>query len=229
VWHVGTVTDTRTENPTGRSLWLDVPDWPGNLPGQHVDVRLTAPDGYQAARSYSIASSGPDARIQLAVDRLPDGEVSPYLVDDVETGDQVEVRGPLGGWFVWNADDERPVQLIGGGSGVVPLVSMIRAHHDSHSAAEMRLLYSVRSRAERFFAPELDDLDMVTYAYTRAAPDGAPAGRLTKDSLAALTLPASLSPAVFVCGPTAFVEAVATWLVELGHMPMAVKTERFGG
>jgi ferredoxin-NADP reductase len=229
VWHVGTVVDTRTENPSGRSLWLDVPDWPGNIAGQHVDVRLTAPDGYQATRSYSIASSGPEPRLQLAVDRLPDGEVSPYLVDDVRVGDTVEVRGPLGGWFVWKTDDARPVQLIGGGSGVVPLVSMIRAHADAGNPAEMRLLYSVRSPAQRFFVPELDALDMVTYVYTRAAPAGTPVGRLTKDALAEATLPPSQSPGVFVCGPTAFVETVATWLVELGHMPMAVKTERFGG
>lgn len=227
VWTVGTVTETRAETPTGRSIWLDVPGWQGNIAGQHVDVRLTAPDGYQATRSYSLASSGPDARVQLAVDRLPDGEVSPYLVDDLLPGDQVELRGPLGGWFVWKPEQLQPVQLIGGGSGVVPLVAMLRSHAASGSTAPMRLLYSVRSPGDRFFADELDALDNVDYAYTRQAPDGLPVGRLTRQSLAAATLD---SPAaVFVCGPTGFVEAVASWLVELGHDPMAVRTERFGG
>jgi ferredoxin-NADP reductase len=227
-WLVGTVAETRKETPTGRSILLDVPDWPGNIAGQHVDVRLTAPDGYQATRSYSVASAGAGSRVQLAVDRLPTGEVSPYLVDDLMTGDLLEVRGPLGGWFVWKPEQTAPVQLIAGGSGVVPLVAMLRSHRASGSTAPMRLLYSVRTPQDRFFADELDALGNVTYAYTRAAPSG-PVGRLTKDALAAATLAASHSPAVFVCGPTGFVEAVATWLVELGHEPGAVKTERFGG
>jgi ferredoxin-NADP reductase len=227
-WLVGTVAETRKETPTGRSILLDVPDWPGNIAGQHVDVRLTAPDGYQATRSYSVASAGPGSRVQLAVDRFPDGEVSPYLVDDLLTGDQLEVRGPLGGWFVWKPEQTAPVQLIAGGSGVVPLVAMLRSHEASGSTAPMRLLYSVRTPQDRFFADELDALGAVTYAYTRAAPSG-PVGRLTKDALAAATLAASDSPAVFVCGPTGFVESVATWLVDLGHDPGSVKTERFGG
>jgi ferredoxin-NADP reductase len=227
-WLVGTVAETRKETPTGRSIVLDVPDWPGNIAGQHVDVRLTAPDGYQATRSYSVASVGAGSHVQLAVDRLPTGEVSPYLVDDLMTGDLLELRGPLGGWFVWKPEQTAPVQLIAGGSGVVPLVAMLRSHVASGSSAPMQLLYSVRSPQDRFFADELEDFGKVTYAYTRAAPSG-PVGRLTKDALAAATLPASDSPAVFVCGPTGFVEAVATWLVELGHEPGAVKTERFGG
>lgn len=224
---MGTVVETRTENPTGRSIWLDVPEWPGNIAGQHVDVRLTAPDGYQASRSYSLASSGPDTRLQLAVDRLPTGEVSPYLVDDLRPGDMLELRGPLGGWFVWDEEQTQPVQLIGGGSGVVPLVAMIRAHAASGSSQTMRLLYSVRSPQERFFGAELDTLDNVTYAYTRRAPAGVPVGRLTRDALAAATLPVGSS--VFVCGPNGFVESVSGWLVELGHKPSDVKTERFGG
>jgi ferredoxin-NADP reductase len=230
-WKVGTVAETRRETPTGRSILLDVPDWPGNVAGQHLDVRLTAPDGYQATRSYSIASSGPGQRLQLGVDRLPTGEVSPYLVDDLMTGDQLEVRGPLGGWFVWKPEQTAPVQLIGGGSGVVPLVAMLRAHAASGSTADMRLLYSVRTPQDRFFADELDALQNITYAYTRAIPPGwpIPPGRVTKDALAAATLPPGDSPAVFVCGPTAFVEVVATWLVELGHDQAKVKTERFGG
>ena len=232
-WIVGTVAEVRKETPTGRSIVIDLPGWPGNIAGQHVDVRLTAPDGYQATRSYSIASAGPQPRLQLAVDRLPDGEVSPYLVDDVEVGDQLELRGPLGGWFVWKPEQTQPVQLIAGGSGVVPLIAMIRSHAASGSAAPMQLLYSVRSPEDRFFAEELSAIEGVgiTYVYTRAAPAGWPVkpGRVTKDVLAASTLPASQRPAVFVCGPTGFVESVATALVELGHDAATVKTERFGG
>lgn len=224
---MGTVASARAETPSGRSIWIDVPEWPGNIAGQHVDVRLTAPDGYQATRSYSLASSGPDARLQLAVDKLPDGEVSPYLVDDLQPGDMLELRGPLGGWFVWKPDIDRPVQLIAGGSGVVPLVAMLRAHAASGSTALMRLLYSVRTPDDRFFADELEKLDNVTYAYTRSGPPDATIGRLTKERLADAALP--VGAAVFVCGPTGFVEAVASWLVELGHDAGSIKTERFGG
>ena len=224
---MGTVASARAETPTGRSILIDVPDWPGNIAGQHVDVRLTAPDGYQATRSYSLASSGPEPRLQLAVDRLPDGEVSPYLVDDLLPGDMLELRGPLGGWFVWKESQTEPVQLIAGGSGVVPLVAMIRAHAASGSSAPMQLLYSVRTPADRFFTDELERLDNVTYAYTRSGPADAPIGRLTKERLAAAVLP--VGAAVFVCGPTGFVEAVASWLVELGHDASLIKTERFGG
>ena len=224
---MGTVASTSAETPSGRSIWIDVPDWAGNIAGQHVDVRLTAPDGYQASRSYSLASSGPDPRLQLAVDKLPDGEVSPYLVDDLLPGDMLELRGPLGGWFVWSPSVEQPVQLIAGGSGVVPLVAMIRAHAASGSTAPMQLLYSVRTPADRFFADELEKLDNVTYAYTRSGPPDATIGRLTKERLAAAVLP--VGAAVFVCGPTGFVESVATWLVDLGHEASLIKTERFGG
>ena len=224
---MGTVASVKPETPSGRSIWIDVPDWPGNIAGQHVDVRLTAPDGYQASRSYSLASSGAAGRVQLAVDKLPDGEVSPYLVDDLLPGDMLELRGPLGGWFVWSSDNAQPVQLIAGGSGVVPLVAMIRAHAASGSAAPMQLLYSVRTPDDRFFADELETLDNVTYAYTRSGPPDATIGRLTKQRLEAAVLP--VGSAVFVCGPTGFVEAVATWLVELGHDAALIKTERFGG
>ena len=224
---MGTVASTSTETPSGRSIWIDVPGWPGNIAGQHVDVRLTAPDGYQATRSYSLASSGPSPRLQLAVDKLPNGEVSPYLVDDLRAGDMLELRGPLGGWFVWKEDQAQPVQLIAGGSGVVPLVAMIRAHAASGSTAPMQLLYSVRTPDDRFFADELEKLDSVTYAYTRSGPPDATIGRLTKERLAAAVLPAG--SAVFVCGPTGFVEAVASWLVDLGHDASLIKTERFGG
>ncbi len=238
VWHVGTVaetrTETRTETGTGRSLLLEVPGWGGNIAGQHVDVRLTAEDGYQAVRSYSLASSGAGQMLQLAVDKLPDGEVSPYLVDDIMPGDQLEIRGPLGGWFIWTPDMTDSVQLIAGGSGVVPLMAMIRSHAAVGSAAPFRLLYSVRQPDDAFFRTELDTpapgVD-VTWLYTRSAPEGwdRPAGRVTAADLAALTFPPSDDPAIFVCGPTGFVEAVASALVGLGHDPGRIKTERFGG
>jgi ferredoxin-NADP reductase len=227
----------RAETASARSLDIDVPDWPGNVAGQHLDLRLTAPDGYTATRSYSIASSGPGTRIQLAVDRLPDGEVSPYLVDDVMVGDELELRGPLGGWFIWKTEDSEPVQLIAGGSGVVPLMAMVRAHRAAKSTAPFRLLYSVRTPRDVFFADELADLEKealnleITYVYTREAPAGwpTPAGRITRRVLASTTIPVDDHPMVFVCGPTGFVESVADSLVDLGHEPARVKTERFGG
>lgn len=231
-WRVGTVHSSMRQTPTGASILIDVPDWPGNIAGQHLDVRLTAPDGYQASRSYSIASFGPSTRIELAVDKLPDGEVSPFLVDELRTGDMLEIRGPLGGWFVWRPEQQEPVQLVAGGSGVVPLVAMLRAHAAASSTAPMQLLYSVRTPADRFFAEELDAAPTPpSYVYTRAVPPGwgEKPGRVTKERLAASTIPAAERPSVYVCGPTPFVEAVATWLVELGHEPGRVKTERFGG
>jgi ferredoxin-NADP reductase len=234
MWHVGVVVSTNTETPSGRSIVLDVPGWGGNVAGQHADVRLTAPDGYQAVRSYSVASAGEGDRVQLAVDRLPSGEVSPYLVDDLRPGDELELRGPLGGWFVWRPEQVDRVQLIGGGSGIVPLMAMIRSHTASESTAPFRLLYSLRSPGDAFFRAELETptphLD-VTWLYTRHPPEGwpRPAGRITLADLHAAAFPAVDMPAVFVCGPTGFVETVATALVALGHDPHRVKTERFGG
>ena len=232
---MGTVVETRTETPSARSIVFDVPGWTGNIAGQHVDVRLTAPDGYQAVRSYSIATADDSERVQLAVDKLPDGEVSPYLVDELRDGDQVEFRGPLGGWFVWKPTQTEPVQLIAGGSGVVPFVAMIRAHAAAASTVPFRLLYSVRSPADRFFVAELEQLEgpllEITWLYTRETPVGwpTPPGRITEEILARSTIAATASPAVFVCGPTGFVETVASHLVALGHDPLTVKTERFGG
>ncbi len=233
-WHVGVVVSTRTETLSARSFVLDVLGWGGSIAGQHVDLRLTAPDGYQAVRSYSIASAGAGDRVELAVDRLPTGEVSPYLVDEMRVGDQVELRGPLGGWFVWTPSQADPVQLIAGGSGIVPLRAMIRSHADSGSTAPFRLLYSVRSPNDAFFRSELEtptpDVE-VTWAFTRFPPEGfsRPAGRLTATDLGSHVYAASLKPAVFVCGPTGFVETVATALLSLGHPAERVKTERFGG
>ena len=217
------------------SLLLDVPDWPGNLPGQHLDVRLTAEDGYQAERSYSIASFGPGTTVELAVDEVPDGEVSPYLVRDVAAGDFLEVKGPLGQYFVWREAEPAPVQLIAGGSGVVPLLAMARAHAASGSSAEFRLLYSTRSPADAMYADEIsrreDAAFEVSWVYTRQAPDGwaRPAARVSEAELAALCWPPARQPSVFVCGPTSFVEAVADALVRIGHAPERIRTERFGG
>lgn len=234
-WRRGTVRSARAVTPTGRVLTLDVPDWPGNLPGQHLDLRLTAEDGYQAVRSYSIASFGPGTAIELAVDELPDGEVSPYLVRDVESGDELEVKGPLGGYFVWRPEEASPVQLVAGGSGVVPLVAIARAHHAAPSAAPMRMLYSVRSAADAFYADELaglagDDFTL-EWAYTREAPAGWPdaPARVDARRLERSTLGPQADPLIYVCGPNGFVEAVATALVGLGHRPERIKTERFGG
>ncbi|MDQ1531100.1 MAG: hypothetical protein QOE37_1205 [Microbacteriaceae bacterium] len=234
-WKVGTVRTATMATPSGRLLTLDVPEWPGNLPGQHLDLRLTAEDGYQAVRSYSIASYGPGPSIELAVDEIPDGEVSPYLVEDVRPGDQLEVRGPLGAYFVWHAEQADPVQLIAGGSGVVPLVAMARAHRDSGSAAPFRMLYSVRAPEDAYFAAELaahvDDRFSLDWLYTRATPPGwpVPARRIDREALDRVTIPPADSPLVYVCGPTGFVETTASLLVAIGHDPARVRTERFGG
>lgn len=235
-WHVATVIDARPETSTARRLELEIPTWPGNDAGSHVDVRLTAPDGYQASRSYSLASSGEATRVTLAVDEVPEGEVSPFLVHELRAGDQLEILGPLGAFFVWHpSDDPSPVQLIAGGSGVVPLYAMADARARSDDATAFRLLYSVRSPGDVFFRSELDalasdglPLDLV---YTRTAPPGArtPPGRLTPELLREAVFPATARPRVYVCGPTPFVEAVAGWLIDAGHSPSAVRTERFGG
>jgi ferredoxin-NADP reductase len=235
-WRVSTVVDVRTETSTARTLVLDVPDWPGHLPGQHVDVRLTAPDGYSTQRSYSIASA-PDAnRVELTVQRVDEGEVSPYLTDVLAAGYPLELRGPVGGWFVWRPEDAVTVLLVAGGSGIVPLMAMIRTRAAVRSRAPVRLVYSVRSPTEVYYADELrrrghDDPALeVAIAYTRAAPEGwtGPVGRITPETLTAHGWPATLAPACFVCGPTGFVEATADILVALGHAPHLIRTERFG-
>jgi ferredoxin-NADP reductase len=235
-WHVATVAETRRETTTAVRLVLDVPTWPGSEAGSHVDVRLTAPDGYQASRSYSIASSTPAGQVVLAVDAVPDGEVSPFLVDEVRPGDRLELHGPLGAFFVWRpGESDRPVQLVAGGSGVVPLYAMAAAHGGTDDATPFRLLYSARTPADVFFADELAALTGPAFAldlvYTREAPAGWPdaVGRLTRETLAARTLPAEQRPRVYVCGSTGFVETVARWLQDLGHPAAAIHTERFGG
>jgi ferredoxin-NADP reductase len=205
------------------------------LAGQHVDIRLTAPDGYQAVRSYSVAGTSPEGELEITVEELPDGEVSPYLVRDVGVGDQLEVRGPVGGWFVWRPEETAPVQLIGGGSGVVPLMAMVRAHQATGHRAPIRLLYSVRSPESIFFRDELDALAsssetfQLRYVYTRKAPEGTPVGRLDAETVEASVLNNGSDPSVYICGATGFVEAVSGWLVDLGHAPERIKTERYGG
>ena len=235
-WQVGTVAAVRDETPTARTIALDLPDWPGHLAGQHVDVRLTAPDGYSAQRSYSIASAPGGSRIELTVQQLADGEVSPYLAEVLSVGDPVELRGPIGGWFVWDPDDAGPVLLVGGGSGVVPLMAMIRARAAAGSHAPFRLLYSARSPQTALYTDELAETERtdpaleVTRIYTRTPPPGwpAPPGRVSSDVLAAAAWPPEMRPAMFVCGPTGFVETVADLLVQAGHRPGKIKTERFG-
>lgn len=235
LWLVAEVVSVRSATPHGRVLELRVDGWPGNLAGQHVDVRLTAEDGYQAVRSYSLASAGDGDILELAVDEVPDGEVSPYLVHDVRPGDELEVRGPIGAYFVWTPDRTEAVQLIAGGSGIVPLLAMARVHSRAASEAPMRMLYSVRSAGDAFYADELDTLSghafTVDWAYTRSAPAGSSrlSGRVDAATIAASTIPASEDPSVYVCGPTGFVEAVADLLVAAGHAPDRIRTERFGG
>ncbi len=215
---------------------FDVPDWPGHLAGQHVDVRLTAADGYSVQRSYSIASAADAERVELSVQRVPDGEVSPYLCDVLAVGDPVELRGPVGGWFVWWPDDPAPVLLVAGGSGIAPLMAMVRTRAARRSRVPFRLVYSVRTPQHVYFADELrrscadgTGLD-VRLLYTREAPEGATerAGRLSAATLEAHGWAADAAPTCFVCGPTDFVERVADILVELGHDPRRVFTERFG-
>lgn len=236
-WRVATVRAVREQTPHARSLELEVAGWPGHLAGQHVDVRLTAPDGYTATRSYSIASAAHGELVQLTVEELDDGEVSPYLVRGVSVGDQLELRGPLGGWFVWRPEQTEPVQLVAGGSGVVPLLAMARARALAGSSAPMQLLCSVRDPGSVLHRADLEVLAAsepgleTTYVWTRAAPPGwtGPVGRVDTDRLAASTLAPETSPTTYVCGPTGFVERVADLLVQAGHDPGSIRTERFGG
>jgi ferredoxin-NADP reductase len=234
IWMPATIAEIRAETETASTLVLGVPDWPGHLAGQHVDLRLTAADGYSTQRSYSIASPGMPlmAPLEITVQRVPDGEVSPYLVDVARTGDRFEVRGPVGGYFTWEPGDKGPVLAIGGGSGVVPLMAMARTHAGADSDVPFRLIYSVRGPDEVFYSGELEALRGidVEHVYTRVAPPGwtHSVGRLDADRLAKLAPPASEKPRVYVCGPTGFVEAVANALVDAGHDPMRIRTERFG-
>ena len=237
MWHVGKVFALRDETATARTITIEVADWPGHVAGQHVDVRLTAPDGYSAVRSYSIASAArSEGRVEITVERLPSGEVSPYLTQELAVGDRLELRGPIGGWFVWRTHQTEPIQLIAGGSGIVPLMAMIRARASAGSAAPFRLLYSVREPAAVFYRDELQALTnndegvSLTYAYTRAAPKDwpRPPGRIDAALIANATLPSNLVPTCYICGPTSFVESAAGLLIGSGHSPDKIRTERFG-
>lgn len=235
-WRPGRIASVEDATRSARILRVAVSGWPGSLAGQHVDIRLTAEDGYQAVRSYSLGSYGDGETIELAVDEIPEGEVSPYLVRDVLPGDELEVKGPLGGYFVWRPGGEGPVQLIAGGSGIVPLMAMARAATDASAAASFRLLYSVRTYQDAIYRDELADVDghggvAVTWAYTRQAPDAwsGTVGRLDDGRIQSAVWEPDRQPMIFVCGPTGFVEHVADALVRLGHPPERIKTERFGG
>jgi ferredoxin-NADP reductase len=233
-WLVATVAETVPETPTAVTLRLDIDDWPGHRAGQHVDVRLTAEDGYSAQRSYSIASPPGAERLELTVVRFDDGEVSPFLSTVLDVGDQFELRGPIGGYFVWDGDDTRPVLLVGGGSGVVPLMAMLRHHAATGHQAPMHLVYSARTEDDLLYRDELEKLAGeprgLTITLTRErAPDWSGRwGRVDREVLAAVGWPPSAEPHCYVCGPTPFVEAVADALVALGHQPANIKTERFG-
>lgn len=235
-WQLATVFETIVETPRTKSVVLDVPDWIDHRAGQHVDVRLTAEDGYQAQRSYSIASAPEDAHLMLTVDRLPDGEVSPYLVDELRVGDQLELRGPIGGYFTWDQSIGGPLLLIAGGSGVVPLMAMLRHRAAVNSSVPTRLLFSARSADELIYHTELDRLAAadttleVRYTLTRTQPP-----RWTGDTrridgalIAEVAWPPERQPLIFICGPTPLVESAATACMALGYGATRIKTERFG-
>jgi ferredoxin-NADP reductase len=237
MWRVGTVVALHDESMTARTIALEVPEWPGHVAGQHVDVRLTASDGYSAVRSYSIASApNSERRIQLTVERLPNGEVSPYLTQELALGDHLELRGPIGGWFVWRTQQTEPIQLIAGGSGIVPLMAMIRSHVAVGGTAPFRLFYSVREPGAVFYRGELEALSnhdhsvSISYAYTRATPKDwpRPPGRIDAALIADTTWPANLGPTSYVCGPTSFVENATDLLIAAGHGRENIRTERFG-
>jgi ferredoxin-NADP reductase len=234
-WQVATVVELHDETSRVRSLVLECPDWPGHRPGQHVDVRLTAEDGYQAQRSYSIASPPENESVVLTVERLEDGEVSPYLVDELRRGDDLELRGPIGGYFVWEVTLGGPLLLVAGGSGIVPLMAMLRHRAARRSAIPARVLYSSRSLPEVIYRDELtrlsayDEVD-VRFTLTREWPQRwrGYRRRIDAELLAEVAWPVERRPLTFVCGPTSFVEAAAGGLVALGHDPGWIKTERFG-
>ena len=231
-WQVATVAGLTRETPSVCTIELEPPDWAGHRAGQHLDVRLTAEDGYRAERSYSIASA-PGERLAITVERLDDGEVSPYLTEELQVGDELELRGPIGGYFVWEPKDHSPLMLLAGGSGVVPLRCILRQRLRTGSDVAARLLYSARTLPDVIYRDELgqhhDGVD-VSYTLTRSQPPGwtGHTGRINADLLADAAWPAAANPVAYVCGPTNFVETAAAALVGLGYPPERVKTERFG-
>jgi ferredoxin-NADP reductase len=233
-WRVARVVGSQAETESAQTIGLTVPGWSGHLAGQHIDLKLTAEDGYTAQRSYSLGRPVDGERIELTVQQIDDGEVSPYLVG-LSTGDEIELRGPIGGWFVWRPDEQHRVLLVGGGSGIVPLMAMLRQRVVAGSA-EFRLVYSVRSPADVYYAQELGRLErecdwlQVALVYTRtAAPDSArPPGRVRSGDLAPIGSVFDHGARVYVCGPTGFVESATAKLIAHGHQPSAIRTERFG-
>jgi ferredoxin-NADP reductase len=234
-WQLAEVVEIVPETDTVASLVLDVPRWPGHRAGQHVDVRLTAEDGYQAQRSYSIASPPEDGHLVLTIERLEDGEVSPYLVGELRPGDRFELRGPIGGYFVWEADGGGPLNLLAGGSGIVPLMAMLRHRAAAGSSVPARLLYSARSLGDLIYREELErraepstGLEVV-YTLTRAQPAGWTGyARRIDETMLAEVFGRGGDEAFYVCGPTSFVETAASALVALGRDPSVIRTERFG-
>lgn len=235
-WQVATVTELITETPQTKSIVLNLPDWDGHRAGQHVDVRLTADDGYQAQRSYSIASAPEDDHVMLTVERLENGEVSPYLVEELRPGDELELRGPVGGYFIWEQSLGGPLFLVAGGSGLVPFRSMLRHHRAIRSTVPVRLLSSARSFALLLYRDELmqiaayDEID-VSVTLTREQPNGwrGYRRRIDQQLLTEVAWPPDQRPLVYICGPTGFVERAAGALVALGYEPGRIRTERFGG
>jgi ferredoxin-NADP reductase len=236
-WLVATVSQLHEETAGVKTITFDVPGWRGHVAGQHVDIRLTAEDGYVAQRSYSIASAaGPDPRIQLTVERVDDGEVSPFLLDELRVGDSIELRGPIGGYFTWSPGTAGPLMLIAGGSGIAPLMSMLRTRVPASSRAPARLLYSSRSERHIIYGGELDRLHgardgfILTHTLTRQVPDGwaGERGRIGRAMLTQRGFAPRERPHVFVCGPTPFVDAIADHLVAIGHEESSIRTERFG-
>jgi len=233
-WQLAELVEVIAETPHVKTIVFNVPGWHGHRAGQHVDVRLTAEDGYQAERSYSIASASDGTRVALTVQRLEDGEVSPYLTDELRPGDKIELRGPIGGYFVWEPSDGGPLMLVAGGSGIVPLMAMIRTRAAADDDTETRLLYSSRSQDDVIYRDELERLSgnglTVVHTLTDSQPPGwtSYARRVDAGMLAEVTPAPAERPRFYACGPTPFVEAVAEALVQLGHDPRAIKTERFG-
>jgi ferredoxin-NADP reductase len=235
-WQLARVHDVVVETRRVKSLILQPPSWPGHLPGQHVDIRLTAENGYQAQRSYSISSPPEDELLALTVERVKDGEVSPYLLDELRVGDQLELRGPIGGYFVWTGAEREPVYLLAGGTGITPLMSMLRDRNRRSNRPPALLIYSARSWEDIIYRDELEAMMRrdsgfgLIYTLTRQQPENwtGPRGRINKGLLSANGFPPAHNPMIYVCGPTSFVETAASLLVELGFDPLSIKTERFG-
>jgi ferredoxin-NADP reductase len=235
-WQLAQVHDVVVETRRVKSLILQPPSWPGHLPGQHVDIRLTAENGYQAQRSYSISSPPEDELLALTVERVKDGEVSPYLLDELRVGDQLELRGPIGGYFVWTGAEREPVYLLAGGTGITPLMSMLRHRNRRSNRPPALLIYSARSWEDIIYRDELEAMMRrdssfgLIYTLTRQQPENwtGHRGRLNKSLLSANGFPPAHHPMIYVCGPTSFVETAASLLVELGFDPLSIKTERFG-